>query len=95
MAMGMKAAGDNPFGWRVAAAFCGALTLAAVYLWTLLLLRDSQLAIFAAGLTLFKGPFLLLLLPGCDDPGCAHRRIYILSKEDFLREIQLVAIAAR
>src|SRR6202043_45225 len=51
MAMGMKAAGDNPFGWRVAAAFCGALTLAAVYLWTLLLLRDSRLAIFAAGLT--------------------------------------------
>src|SRR6266478_819113 len=52
MAMGMKAAGDNPFGWRVAAAFCGALTLAAVYLWTLLLLRDSRLALFAAGLTL-------------------------------------------
>jgi len=54
MAMGMKAAGDNPFGWRVAAAFCGALTLAAVYLWTFLLLRDSQLAIFAAGLSLFN-----------------------------------------
>jgi len=33
MAMGMKAAGDHPVGWRVAAAFCGALTLAAVFLW--------------------------------------------------------------
>src|SRR6266699_2810062 len=54
MTMGMKAAGDNPLGWRVAAALCGALTLAAVYLWALLLLRDSRLASFAAGLTLFK-----------------------------------------
>jgi dolichyl-phosphate-mannose-protein mannosyltransferase len=54
MAIGMKAAGDNPFGWRVAAALCGALTLVAVYLWTFLLLRDSRLASFAAGLTLFN-----------------------------------------
>jgi dolichyl-phosphate-mannose-protein mannosyltransferase len=54
MAIGMKAGGDNPFGWRVAAAVCGALTLVAVYLWTLLLLRDSRVAFFAAGLTLFN-----------------------------------------
>jgi dolichyl-phosphate-mannose--protein O-mannosyl transferase len=54
MAIGMKVAGDNPFGWRVAAALCGALTLVAVYLWALLLLRDSRLASFAAGLTLFN-----------------------------------------
>src|SRR5713101_8889025 len=54
MAVGMKVAGDNPFGWRVAAALCGALTLVAVYLWALLLLRDSRLASFAAGLTLFN-----------------------------------------
>jgi dolichyl-phosphate-mannose-protein mannosyltransferase len=54
LAISMKAAGDNPFGWRVAAALCGALTLVAVYLWTLLLLRDSRLAFFAAGLTLFN-----------------------------------------
>ena len=54
MAIGIKAAGDTPFGWRVAAAVCGALTLAAVYLWTLLLLRDSRVAWFAAGLTLFN-----------------------------------------
>src|SRR5580700_1365152 len=34
MAIGMKAAGDNPFGWRIAGAVCGALTIAAVYFWT-------------------------------------------------------------
>ena len=54
MAVGMKAAGDNSFGWRVAAALCGSLTLVAVYLWTLLLLRDSRLAFLAGGLTLFN-----------------------------------------
>jgi dolichyl-phosphate-mannose-protein mannosyltransferase len=54
MAIGMKAAGDTPFGWRVASAVCGALTLVAVYLWTLLLLRDPGAAFFAACLTLFN-----------------------------------------
>jgi dolichyl-phosphate-mannose--protein O-mannosyl transferase len=54
MALGMKAVGDNPVGWRVAAALCGALTLVAVYFWALLLLRDSRLAFLAAGLTLFN-----------------------------------------
>lgn len=54
MAMGMKVAGDNPFGWRVAAALCGSLTLVGVYLWTFLLLRDSRLAFLAGGLTLFN-----------------------------------------
>jgi len=62
MTMGMKAAGDNPLGWRVAAALCGALTLAAVCLWALLLLRDSRLASFAAGLTLFNN-FLFVMSP--------------------------------
>jgi dolichyl-phosphate-mannose-protein mannosyltransferase len=54
MAIGMKAAGDTPFGWRVASAVCGALTLVAVYFWTLLLLRDPGVALFAACLTLFN-----------------------------------------
>jgi dolichyl-phosphate-mannose-protein mannosyltransferase len=54
MAIGMKVAGDTPFGWRVASAVCGALTLAAVYLWTLLLLRDPGAAFFAACLTLLN-----------------------------------------
>lgn len=54
MAIGMKAAGDTPFGWRVGSAVAGSLTLVAVYFWTLLLLRDSRLAVFAAGLALFN-----------------------------------------
>lgn len=53
MAVGMKVAGDNPFGWRIAGAVCGALTIVAVYLWTYLLLRRAGLASLAAGLTLF------------------------------------------
>ena len=54
MAVGMKVAGDSPFGWRVTAALCGALTLVAVYLWTYLLLHDARLAWIASGLTLFN-----------------------------------------
>jgi dolichyl-phosphate-mannose-protein mannosyltransferase len=54
MAMGMKVAGDNAFGWRVASALSGSLTLVAVYLWVLVLLRDSRLAFTAAALTLFN-----------------------------------------
>jgi dolichyl-phosphate-mannose--protein O-mannosyl transferase len=54
IAIGMKAAGDNSFGWRIAGAVCGALTVAAVYLWAFLLLQDSGLAFLAAGLALFN-----------------------------------------
>jgi len=54
MAIGMKVAGDNSFGWRISGVVCGALTLPAVYLWVLLLLGDSSLAAFAAGLTLLN-----------------------------------------
>jgi dolichyl-phosphate-mannose-protein mannosyltransferase len=54
MALGMEAAGDNPFGWRVAGAVCGALALVAVYIWTYLLLKDARLASIAAVLTLFN-----------------------------------------
>jgi dolichyl-phosphate-mannose-protein mannosyltransferase len=54
MAIGMKVAGDTSFGWRIASAVCGALTVVAVYLWTLLLLRDPGVALFAACLTLFN-----------------------------------------
>jgi dolichyl-phosphate-mannose-protein mannosyltransferase len=55
MAAGIKAAGDNPFGWRVASAISGALALVAVYLWTLLLVQNRHLAAVAAGMTLFNG----------------------------------------
>ena len=54
MAMAMEVAGDTPFGWRLGSAISGALTLAAVYLWTFLLLRNSQIAFLAAGLALFN-----------------------------------------
>jgi len=54
IAIGMKTAGDNSFGWRIAGAVCGALTVAAVYLWAFLLLQDANLASLAAGLALFN-----------------------------------------
>jgi dolichyl-phosphate-mannose--protein O-mannosyl transferase len=54
MAAGIKMAGDNPWGWRLPSAICGALTLVAVFLWTHLLFGDSRIAFLAAGLTLFN-----------------------------------------
>ncbi|MGB7437410.1 MAG: phospholipid carrier-dependent glycosyltransferase [Candidatus Acidiferrum sp.] len=51
---GMELAGNNPFGWRVAGAVSGALTLVAVFLWTYLLLGDYQIALIAAGLTMLN-----------------------------------------
>ncbi len=54
MALGMMAAGDNPFGWRIAGVVCGALTVVAVYLWSYVLLEDASLASLAAGLALFN-----------------------------------------
>jgi dolichyl-phosphate-mannose-protein mannosyltransferase len=54
MALGMEAAGDNPFGWRIAGVVSGALTVVAVYLWVYLLLQDASLASLAAGLALFN-----------------------------------------
>ena len=54
MAVGIKVAGDTPFGWRVGCAVCGALTLVAVYFWTLLLLGDPRAAALAAVLTLLN-----------------------------------------
>jgi dolichyl-phosphate-mannose-protein mannosyltransferase len=54
MAFGIKAAGDNPFGWRIAGAVCGALALIAAYLWTYLLLHDRRLAALAATLALLN-----------------------------------------
>lgn len=52
LSLGIRAAGDNPLGWRVAGAVCGALTVVAIFFWTYLLLQDLGLASFAAGLTL-------------------------------------------
>jgi dolichyl-phosphate-mannose-protein mannosyltransferase len=54
IAAGMKVAGDTAFGWRVAGAILGALTLVAIFLWTYLLLQDYMLSLTAAALTLFN-----------------------------------------
>ena len=54
MAAGMKVAGDNPSGWRMASALSGALTLIAVYLWTLMLVQDRRLAALSAALAFFN-----------------------------------------
>jgi dolichyl-phosphate-mannose--protein O-mannosyl transferase len=54
LSIGVRAAGDNALGWRVAAAVCGALALVAIFLWTYLLLQDTRLACLAAGLTVFN-----------------------------------------
>jgi dolichyl-phosphate-mannose--protein O-mannosyl transferase len=53
LSIGIRAAGDNALGWRVAAAVCGSLALVAIFLWTYLLLQDTRLACLAAGLTVF------------------------------------------
>jgi len=54
LSTGIRAAGDNALGWRLASAVCGALALVAIFVWTLLLLQDVRLACLAAGLTLFN-----------------------------------------
>ena len=54
LSAGIRTAGDNALGWRVASALCGALALVAIFLWTYLLLQDSRLAFLAAGLTVFN-----------------------------------------
>jgi len=60
IAAAIKVAGDNAFGWRMAGATFGALTLVAIFFWTYLLLRDYTLALTAAGLT-FLNNFLFVM----------------------------------
>jgi dolichyl-phosphate-mannose-protein mannosyltransferase len=54
IAGGIKVAGDNPLGWRLAGTICGSLTLVAIFFWTYLLLDNYALALTAACLTLFN-----------------------------------------
>ncbi len=54
VALGMRVAGDNPLGWRLAGAACGSLTLAAIFLWTYLLSRDMGVSWTAAALSLLN-----------------------------------------
>jgi len=55
IAAGVREFGDNPFGWRAMSLVFGALTVAAVWLWTLALTADVALALFAAAITLIDG----------------------------------------
>jgi dolichyl-phosphate-mannose--protein O-mannosyl transferase len=54
LAAGIKLAGDNPLGWRIASTVCGSLSLVAVFLWTYFLSKDYRIACSAAALTLFN-----------------------------------------
>lgn len=54
IAGGMKVAGDNPVGWRLTAAICGALTVVAIFCWTYLLAENYQSALTAAAFTLLS-----------------------------------------
>ncbi len=54
ISLGIRLFGDRPLGWRIASAVSGAMTLAAIFLWSYLLLRDSFHAVLAAALTLFN-----------------------------------------
>jgi dolichyl-phosphate-mannose-protein mannosyltransferase len=53
IAAGIKFAGDNPLGWRIASAVSGSLTLAAIMLLTYLLLGSIEYTVIAGLLTLF------------------------------------------
>ena len=55
IAVGVKMFGDNPFGWRVMSLLFGAITVTAVWLWTLALTEDLTLALFSAAITLLDG----------------------------------------
>jgi predicted membrane-bound dolichyl-phosphate-mannose-protein mannosyltransferase len=54
IATAIGVSGDTAFGWRMAGAVFGALTLMAIFFWAYLLLHDYALALTAAGLTLFN-----------------------------------------
>ena len=49
----VKLFGDTSFGWRALSALFGAITLTAVFLWTLALADSVKAALFAAAITFF------------------------------------------
>lgn len=51
IAASITVAGDNPLGWRMASAVFGAATLAAIFVWTYLLLESYSIALIATALT--------------------------------------------
>jgi len=54
IAGGIKVAGDNPLGWRLAGSIFGSATLVAIFFWTLLLLQDMRIALISTALTLLN-----------------------------------------
>lgn len=54
IAEGIKLAGDNPVGWRLASTVFGALALVGIFLWTYVLLEDYALAVATVMLTMFN-----------------------------------------
>src|SRR3569833_4400554 len=55
IALRLNLFGDNPIGWRILPLAFGALTVTAVWLWTLALTEDVALALFSAALTGLDG----------------------------------------
>ena len=55
IAAGMRMFGDAPFGWRAMSLAFGALTVTAVWLWTLALTGAVGLSLYAAAITLLDG----------------------------------------
>jgi dolichyl-phosphate-mannose-protein mannosyltransferase len=52
MGLGIAAAGDRPFGWRLGGLVFGAISVAGMYAWALALYRERGLALWVALLTL-------------------------------------------
>ncbi len=48
IALGIRLFGDTTFGWRFPSAVCGALIVAAMYRWALLLFRKETIAVWVA-----------------------------------------------
>jgi dolichyl-phosphate-mannose-protein mannosyltransferase len=67
LSIGIRAAGDDALGWRVAGAVCGALALVAIFFWAYLLVNDVRLACLAAGLTLFNNFWFVMSRVGMMD----------------------------
>lgn len=53
IAGGIRLAGDNPVGWRLASTMFGSLTLVGIFLWTYVLLEDYAFAVAASLLAMF------------------------------------------
>lgn len=60
IALGIKIFGDEPFGWRIAAALFGTLSIALIYLIARRLFNSDSIALLAAVLTVLDGLHLVM-----------------------------------